>query len=290
MRFNTRNLPNASFESSTLDAINNRYANWDGSIKFRSTMMGEVFDAIYKANPTWRFQFEGLSYSDSTAATPSKIKISCGGEDLGVIEGDYFRGNHGVGIYNHRMSNNRNSRMRTSDVKRAIGAVKKHFIKRNSNERLVSAQSDARAAIDSAVSRSAHNVQSVKYKLETASFVFVMAQARKAFEQFSKVHASANLTMLERYDKETLDAETIEEVRNKYGSGNAALVVLDQGKYIVKTGDNVQLFDDNDLPEQIRGRLGLLKLVEYKQMVTNAGCRVSSEVFVVVLDEEGASK
>ena len=290
MRFNTRDLPNASFESSTLAAINNRYANWDGSIKFRSTMMGEVFDAIYKANPTWRFQFEGLSYGDSTAATPSKIKISCGGEDLGVIEGDYFRGNHGVGIYNHRMSNNRNSRMRTSDVKRAIGAVKKHFIKRNSNERLVSAQSDARAAIDSAVSRSANAIQSVKYKLETASFVFVMAQAREAFEQFSKVHASANLTMLERYDKEILDADTIEEVRSKYGSGNAALVVLDQGKYIVKTGDNVQLFDDNDLPEQIRGRLGLLKLVEYKQMVTNAGCRVSSEVFVVVLDEEGASK
>jgi hypothetical protein len=120
----------------------------------------------------------------------------------------------------------------------------------------------------------------------------LLAELRVAtsFEQFSKVHATANLTMLERYDKETLDAETIEEVRSKYGSGNAALVVLDQGKYIVKTGDNVQLFDDNDLPEQIRGRLGLLKLVEYKQMVTNAGCRVSSEVFVVVLDEEGASK
>lgn len=289
MRFNTRDLPNASFETNTLAAINKRYANWDGSIKFRSTMMGEVFDAIYKANPTWRFQFEGLNYSDSTAATPSKIKISCGGEDLGIIEGDYFRGNHGVGIYNHRMSTH-NSRMRTSDVKRAIGAVKKHFIKRNSNERLVNAQSDAKQAIESAVSRSAHAIQSVKYKLETASFVFVMAQAREAFEQFSKGHASANLTMLERYDKETLDADTIEEVRSKYGSGNAALVVLDQGKYIVKTGDNVQLFDDNDLPEQIRGRLGLLKLVEYKQMVTNAGCRVSSEVFVVVLDEEGVSK
>jgi hypothetical protein len=250
-------------------------------------MMGEVFDAVYKANPTWRFQFEGLTYSDSTAATPSKIKVSCEGEDLGFIEGDYFRGNHGVGIYSHRVKNNR---IRTSDVKRAIGAIKKHFIKRNSNERLVNAQADARQAIESAVSRSAHVLQGVKYKLETASLVFVMAQAREAFEQFSKVHAPTNLTMLERYDKEALDGVTIEEVRSKYGSGNAALVVLDQGKYIVKTGDNVQLFDDNDLPEQIRGRLGLLKLVEYKQMVTNAGCRVSNEVFVVVLDTEGASK
>lgn len=287
MIFNIRNLPNASFESETLDRINQRYPNWDGSIRFDSLMKGEVFNAIYVANPTWRFQFEGFSYRDGTAAMPSKIKISCGGEALGHIEADYFRGSHGIAIYNHRINK---SVMRTSDAKRAVGAIKKHFIKRNSNERLVDAQSDAKQAIESAVNRSAHAIQSVKYKLETASFVFVMAQAREAFEQFSKGHASANLTMLERYDKETLDADTIEEVRSKYGSGNAALVVLDQGKYIVKTGDNVQLFDDNDLPEQIRGRLGLLKLVEYKQMVTNAGCRVSSEVFVVVLDKEGVSK
>lgn len=287
MLFNTRNLPNASFDSTTLDRINQRHANWDGSIKFRSTMMGEVFDAIYKANPTWRFQFEGLNYSDSNAATPKTIKISCEGEALGFIEGDYFRGNHGVDIHNHRIKNNH---MRTSDTKRALGAVRKYFIKRNVNERLGAALNDASSAISSAINRSNHAMQSFKYKLETASLVFVLAQSREAFEQFSKVHAPANLTMLEKYDKEVLDADTIEEVRSKYDSGNAALVVLDQGKYIVKTGDNVQLFDDNDLPEQIRGRLGLLKLVEYKQMVTNAGCRVSSEVFVVVLDTEGASK
>lgn len=287
MIFNIRNLPNASFESETLDRVNQRYPNWDGSIMFSSLMTGEVFNTIYVANPTWRFQFEGLSYRDGTSATPSKIKISCGGEALGHIEADFFRGSNGIAIYNHRINK---SVMRTSDAKRAVGAIKKHFIKRNINERLMKAGEDASQAISGAVNRSSHAIQGVKHKLETASFVFVTAQAREAFEQFSKVHAPTNLTMLEKYDKELLDASTIEEVRSKHSSGNAALVVLDQGKYIVKVGDNVQLFDDNDLPEQIRGRLGLLKLVEYKQMVTNAGCRVSSEVFVVVLDIEGASK
>jgi hypothetical protein len=180
--------------------------------------------------------------------------------------------------------------MRTSNDKRALSAIKKYFVKRNVNERLDKAERDANDAITSAVSRSNHETQAVKYKLETACLKFVMEHNREAFEQFSKVLAPENLTMLETYDKRKLDADTIEEVRSKYDTNNAALVVLDQGKYIVKTGDNVQLFDDNDLPEQIRGRLGLLKLVEYRQMVTNAGCRVSSEVFVVVLDEEGANK
>jgi uncharacterized protein with FMN-binding domain len=287
MAFNTRDLPNVSFESETINRINQRYNNWDGSFKFRSSMMGELFNTLYLANPTWRFQLEGLVYIDTSAATPKTIHISCDGEKLGFIETDYFRGNYGVCITNHRISNNR---MRTSNDKRALSAIKKYFVRRNVNERIMKAESDADDAISSAVSRSNNSKQAVKYKLETECFNFVMAHAREAFEQFSKVHAPASLTMLEKYDKEFLDADTIEEVRSKYATNNAALVVLDQGKYIVKTGDNVQLFDDNDLPEQIRGRLGLLKLVEYRQMVTNAGCRVSSEVFVVVLDTEGASE
>ncbi len=287
MIFNTRDLPNASFETHTLTQVNKRYNNWDGSFKFRSVMMAELFKTIYLANPTWRFQFEGLTYSDPGAPTPKAVHVTCDGERLGYFESDYFRGNHGVAIANHRINR---ELMRTSNDKRALSAIKKYFVRRNVNERLEKAASDASNAISSAVNRSNHETQAVKYKLETACLKFVLEHNREAFEQFSQVLAPENLTMLEAYDKRKLDADTIEEVRSKYDANNAALVVLDQGKYIVKTGDNVQLFDDNDLPEQIRGRLGLLKLVEYRQMVTNAGCRVSSEVFVVVLDAEGANK
>lgn len=287
MIFNTRNLPNVSFESETLNRINQRHNNWDGCFRFGSVMMGDVFNALYLANPTWRFQLEGLTYADAGAPRPKTIHISCDGEKLGFIQLDYFRGNYGVAIHNHRVNN---SSMRTSNDKRALSAIKKYFVKRNANERLDEAGTDAHEAISSAVNRSNQETRAVRYRLEAECFKFVMEHNREAFEQFSKVHAPANLTMLADYDKVLADADTIEEVRSKYSANNAALVVLDQGKYIVKTGDNVQLFDDNDLPEQIRGRLGLLKLVEYRQMVTNAGCRVSSEVFVVVLDEEGASK
>jgi hypothetical protein len=286
MIFNTRDMPNVSFEPTTLERLKQMQPNWDGSFRFRSAMMGDLFKTIYLANPTWRFQLESIVYDASTTRLKT-IHVSCEGEKLGYIEADYFRGNHGVAIANHRINK---EVMRTSNDKRALGAIKKYFVKRNINERLEKAQTDATQAINSAVNRAAHAIQSVKYKLETACLVFVMDHAREAFAEFSKVHAPANLTMLEKYDKEILDADTIEEVRSKYSANNAALVVLDQGKYIVKTGDNVQLFDDNDLPEQIRGRLGLLKLVEYRQMVTNAGCRISGEVFVVVLDEEGANE
>jgi hypothetical protein len=60
------------------------------------------------------------------------------------------------------------------------------------------------------------------------------------------------------------------------------------GQYIVRVGDNVQLYDDNTLPVEMRGKLGLLKLVEKEHFIDSAGCRVSEDVFVVVLDEEAS--
>jgi hypothetical protein len=63
-------------------------------------------------------------------------------------------------------------------------------------------------------------------------------------------------------------------------------VVKDGGKYLVKVGDDVQLYDDNSLPEIMRGRLGMLKLVEAEYFIEGVGCRVNDEVFVVLMDEE----
>jgi hypothetical protein len=156
MTFNTRDIPNVSFEPTTLARINQTQPNWDGSFRFRSTMMGELFKTIYLANPTWRFQFEGLIYNDTSAATPKTVHVSCEGERLGYIETDYFRGNYGVAISNHRINK---QVMRTSNDKRALSAVKKYFVKRNLNERLEAAQNDASIAISSAVSRANNTVQ-----------------------------------------------------------------------------------------------------------------------------------
>jgi hypothetical protein len=37
---------------------------------------------------------------------------------------------------------------------------------------------------------------------------------------------------------------------------------------------------------ELRGKLGMLKLVEKEQMVTGIGCRVNDEIFVLILENE----
>jgi hypothetical protein len=47
----------------------------------------------------------------------------------------------------------------------------------------------------------------------------------------------------------------------------------------------VDLFDDNTLPDWMRGKLGMLKLVQPEQFISNAGCRVNDETFVLMVEE-----
>jgi hypothetical protein len=78
---------------------------------------------------------------------------------------------------------------------------------------------------------------------------------------------------------------TIDKVKSQFEAGKTALVIKDDGKYLVKMGDAIQLFNDNTLPEDMRGKLGMLKLVEAEAFVSNVGCRINDEVFVVVMGE-----
>ena len=72
--------------------------------------------------------------------------------------------------------------------------------------------------------------------------------------------------------------------------GKRVSTILVSGKeYIVQTLDNVQLYDDTTLPEHLKAKLGMLKLVEEEQVVTGIGCRVSVDAFVVALDDSTQS-
>jgi hypothetical protein len=88
----------------------------------------------------------------------------------------------------------------------------------------------------------------------------------------------------------TDELSTIEGIKTAMGAKKSALIVVDEGKYLVKINDNVQLYDDTTLPAEFRGKLGLLKLVNEKQFITDVGCRVNKEIYVLKLDEQEAKE
>ena len=121
------------------------------------------------------------------------------------------------------------------------------------------------------------------YKSYNAELAQMHAQQTTEFEQRTNAALDAARAKLEEVRGEML---TIETIRQRFAKEETALVIKDSGKYLVKVRDNVQLYDDNTLPHEMRSKLGMLKLVEAETFLSNVGCRVNDEVFVLLLDEQ----
>lgn len=79
-------------------------------------------------------------------------------------------------------------------------------------------------------------------------------------------------------------------MRAKYNKPESVLVIRDEGEYIVRYHDRVQIFDDGTMPHEIRARLGMLKLVDPGKAIDGFGFRVSEEVYVVLtVGDDGAT-
>jgi hypothetical protein len=68
---------------------------------------------------------------------------------------------------------------------------------------------------------------------------------------------------------------------NRRDKGASLLVVLDGSQYIVRYASEVKLFDADTVPDDVRVKVGMLKLTEPQQVVDGLGVRVSNEVFIV---------
>jgi hypothetical protein len=93
-------------------------------------------------------------------------------------------------------------------------------------------------------------------------------------------------TSMEKLAVINTEMKTIERVQTDFNDSKTALVVKDSGKYLVRIADRVDLYDDNTLPVDMRMKMGMLKLVEDEQYISDVGCKVTSEIFVLLVDKE----
>jgi hypothetical protein len=99
--------------------------------------------------------------------------------------------------------------------------------------------------------------------------------------------------VLEAHEAErvlAMEMKSIAEVQQLYGKDESLLVVKDGGKYLARIGEKLDIYEDATLPTDIRMKLGMLKLVEDGQFITEVGCRVSSEIFVLQADLTNVSQ
>ena len=256
-------------------------------------MLDPVVSRLASLNPLWTFVINSSTHSTGSNRVATGFMVKLDGEELGSI-GLSYMGQRGkvIAICNDRIGKGRqrSDSYRTVDAEKAVLMAKKMFGKMNPTERI----SKAKDAAERVVSRASWNKERERTQhqanVKNEMLVWAETKGHAMFLEYLKAEAIPSLrhkvtVSMEKVELLDTEMKTIERVQEEFTKNKTALIVKDLGKYLVKIGDNVELYDDNTLPLDMRMKMGMLKLVEDEQYLTDVGCKVTSEIFVLLVDE-----
>jgi hypothetical protein len=257
---------------------NVRQSNEVIDLKHYSLRALQFVDALAKERPLWTFKATGHRVFDVYQDT----------ENLGSIGEEYYGSSMALFVRNRKIAlkSERKSAYNTQDLKKALLKAKKTFSTMTVSERINAAEKEAEHVLENQAYRNHSEAREHNSKIKTSMIAYAQANLSQYVLWLKE---KKDLTMLDHMSKlQTLNADmkTIEETQKAFQNDKTALVILADKKYMVKVLDNVQLYDDTTLPHELRGKLGMLKLVEKEVMVTGIGCRVNDEVFVLLMEDK----
>jgi len=262
--------------------------------------------------PEWQFKLRFNSslncrertYGETTFKNVSmvfrKVEISSAeGIPIGAIYSEdrwrrYGESEKIVKLHNARIAKarDRKSTFDTKDVKAALREMKKTFYAPTAAEVMSEASGKAYEVLRNALNLRSHNVGQLRnrFSLSAVDYLSSTDELKNAFDRWCRANNRASgsdvVQMLNNYRDEQRHYSTIEEVQKAFNAHKTVLVVKSQNGYILQLDSELKLCDDLTLPDNLRSKLGMLKLVDKSQVIENVGCRVNDETFVIVLDAE----
>jgi hypothetical protein len=255
--------------------------------------MNSVVEKLAPLHPMWRFEVTQAQNFAGQKPEVLKIEISEHGEVLGSIERRWHGQEYHIFVSNDRINEKmlRGSAYKTTNPDKAIAKIRKTFSRASIKERVTKSLERAESFLLNQTNLKTREEREVRLPITNAAMKYIMGEGWPLFlahvETLPANERDNILKNVQERDRLKNEMRTIESVQSKFMDKKTALVIKDAGKYVVKIGDTVQIYDDNTLPTNLRGGIGLLKLVEVEHFLTDIGCRVSDEVFVVLVKEEG---
>lgn len=270
----------------------------DGADKSTAVIVSPLAPVMWELankNPRWVFKADTVKGN-----VAFKFVVFLEKEHLGYISTtqQYTRtggAKRVIVVSNKRIAKTMNRRdyVSTADGKKAIALVTKWFYPENIVEKINAATTLAKKSIGEVLW--SKNSESSDYSRVTKNAVADFINTSDGVAAFTKYLTDTCkheiLMSMQQGVVLSKEIKTIQDIQIGVSDGTkTALVVLDAGKYLVKAGEDIALYDDTTFPIELRGKLGMLKLVLPQQFVSDTGCRISDEVFVIVLAQEGETK
>jgi len=248
------------------------------------TLLATAIQKLIKAKPLWKFVVTDIYCVGDKEYKATAFELFEDGQYLGKVFKTYARNDYRIGVENHRISETRTRRSAysTSDPDKAVTTVKKMFHKMNLAERSKKQESDAKSMMTDVMWDKKREAQSVEHGISTYARQWALNEGYEYF--FKYISESARHMLIEIDKKEEMFGEMMimDDVTKAYDTGRAALVIVDGSNYIIKRGEHVGVVNASDMTDDMKAKIGMLKLVNDRQFVSSVGAKVSPESYIVL--------
>lgn len=239
---------------------------------------------LTSTKPLWKFVAVGGSTWQQDHVL-YEFRIYEEDELLGSVGVEYKGRDYKIKVTNERIAKQRErgDSYHTTDPKKAEICIRKNFYRKHNAERMEKAAEMAARVINSERYDKERSQSDARSDLMRDAETFVLTHIAEYIKEFPKRGAAYEVYMHKREQY-----RTVKSIVDDFNKHQTTLVVLDGTLYITKTGDEILVLTDGELPYDMRLKLGTLKLVEDHQMVSGIGCKVDAKTFILLPPEAEA--
>lgn len=283
-----------------IDDVNNRYVYlnslknivweepadrtpYDRNIQVHDAI-APILDRLTKERPTWRFKTAQRFHTSNTICWATNFDIFDGDEALGNLWMDHHWRDGTPRFYfnNFRLEKARQRNGGNFSTKPDVAAkrILKAFHLKTPKERAAEAFATARSAVQKLHADTAWPVRRAKASLEADLLNYAARNWETIKESLPSAKSIDLPALIEAHAESSRLAGAIDQ--NQFRT----VRIEANGTYLVSRPMNdtyeVQTYNDAALPDDLRGALGLLKLVENNGHIDGVGVRVNASLYFVM--------
>lgn len=241
---------------------------------------------IVNNRPNWRFvACEVMDRTSNVRRIVYGFEIYEGADRLGSVQITYHGKEYKIAVSAERISKARKrgrGDYHTTDPARAALKIRKSMFADSPAER-VAKVTDLTAAIaerNKMVFSNDSERAANRYFSNARQFV---SKNREAYAAMFPVAGPA----FENYKEAAARMEASVAFQNCFTSDQCVTVIERDGVYTTKSSSGLKQYTSDTLPYEYKRKIGLLKLVEPEQIISDVGCRIEQDAFVLMPSREG---
>lgn len=246
-------------------------------------------DAVIEKRPKWKFvarQRQGSVLQDDGTQTPAygSLQVYSESEELlGELDTTYtYRSNESQLTYcydNQRLSDKRQrgSWSKSTKLDKAVKDVLKNFRPKDTTEIVRAKMSIVSSMVGDAVKIAHRDFMQPYSKLNQQLTHFVMCNWATLSPMFTAADIPFDPELPELYAA-SMKAKVMGETLT---DGGVSIIVRPNDYLVVRTSGDVEIKLPEELPAEVRRKLGILKLTEVRQYVPDMGIRCANDTYFI---------